>query len=52
MLVPVGDAVLGRLLDVLGQVHDLGLALPADTPRRSIHNPPPTLEQETSAIGL
>ncbi|SCC93731.1 F1 sector of membrane-bound ATP synthase, beta subunit [Thiomonas sp. X19] len=50
VLVPVGDAVLGRLLDVVGQVHDLGPALPADTPLRSIHNPPPTLEQEASAI--
>jgi F-type H+-transporting ATPase subunit beta len=46
--VPVGDAVLGRLLDVLGTVRDLGPALAADTPRRGIHNPPPALDSETS----
>src|SRR5580692_3862 len=41
--VPVGDAVLGRLLDVVGTVRDRGPALPPDTPRRGIHNPPPSL---------
>jgi F-type H+-transporting ATPase subunit beta len=47
--VPVGDAVLGRLLDVLGAPRDYGPDLPAETLRRGIHNPPPTLQQETSA---
>jgi F-type H+-transporting ATPase subunit beta len=47
--VPVGDAVLGRLLDVVGTMRDNGPALPADTPRRSIHQSPPALEDETSA---
>jgi F-type H+-transporting ATPase subunit beta len=47
--VPVGDAVLGRLLDVIGVVRDRGPALPADTPRRSIHAPPPALKNEMSA---
>ncbi len=46
--VPVGDAVLGRLLDVVGTLRDNGPALPPGTPRRSIHNRPPTLEQEVS----
>lgn len=41
--VPVGDAVLGRLLDVLGGVGDGGAALPADAPRRAIHQPAPPL---------
>ncbi len=41
--VPVGAAVLGRLLDVTGNVGDRGPPLPADTPRRPIHNPPPAL---------
>jgi F-type H+-transporting ATPase subunit beta len=50
--VPVGEAVLGRLLDVVGTVRDRGAALPADTPRRSIHNPPPALQDETSATAL
>src|SRR6266702_8586244 len=40
VLVPVGDAVLGRLLDVVGTVRDRGPALLSDTPRRGIHNPP------------
>jgi F-type H+-transporting ATPase subunit beta len=46
--VPVGDAVLGRLLDVIGTLHDHGAPLATDTPRRSIHNAPPSLEDETS----
>ena len=50
--VPVGEAVLGRLLDVVGTVRDRGPALPPDTPRRGIHNPPPSLEEETSTIAV
>jgi F-type H+-transporting ATPase subunit beta len=46
--VPVGEAVLGRLLDVVGTLRDRGPALPNDTPRRGIHNPPPALEDEIS----
>ncbi|MGI4954702.1 MAG: F0F1 ATP synthase subunit beta, partial [Janthinobacterium lividum] len=47
--VPVGNAVLGRLLDVLGTLRDRGPALPPDTPTRGIHGSPPELTQETSA---
>jgi F-type H+-transporting ATPase subunit beta len=47
--VPVGDAVLGRLLDVVGTTRDLGPDLPPDTPRRGIHAAPPPLASETSA---
>ncbi len=50
--VPVGDAILGRLLDVVGTVRDRGPALPPDTPRRGLHNPPPTLEDETSTTDV
>jgi F-type H+-transporting ATPase subunit beta len=46
---PVGDAVLGRLLDVSGIVHDHGPPLPADTPWRQIHAPPPPLANQTAA---
>jgi F-type H+/Na+-transporting ATPase subunit beta len=46
--VPVGDAVLGRLLDVVGTVRDRGPALPLDTPRRGIHNSPPALDEEAA----
>jgi F-type H+/Na+-transporting ATPase subunit beta len=45
--VPVGEAVLGRLLDVVGNTTDDGPALPADTPRRSIHARPPSLVAQT-----
>ena len=49
---PVGDAVLGRLLDVIGEVHDHGPPLPADTPRWPIHRAPPTLAQQTAATAV
>jgi F-type H+-transporting ATPase subunit beta len=44
---PVGEAVLGRLIDVTGAVADDGPPLPAQTPRRSIHRPPPTLARQS-----
>ncbi len=50
--VPVGEAVLGRLLDVVGTLRDRGPALPGGTPRRGIHNLPPALKEETSATDL
>ena len=40
--VPVGDAVLGRMLNVFGAPID-GRPAPATTERRSIHQPPPKL---------
>jgi F-type H+-transporting ATPase subunit beta len=39
---PVGDAVIGRLLDVTGNVRDNGAPLPEDVPRRPIHRAPPS----------
>jgi F-type H+-transporting ATPase subunit beta len=48
VMVPVGEAVLGRLLDVVGQVRDLGPALPDDTLRRPIHAPPPPLMEQST----
>jgi len=50
--VPVGDPVLGRLLDVVGTLQDNGPALPPETPRRGIHARPPTLEQEVSTTAV
>ncbi len=50
--VPVGDAILGRLLDVVGTTRDRGPALPSDTPRRGIHNPPPALDDEASTTEM
>jgi F-type H+-transporting ATPase subunit beta len=48
--VPVGPAVLGRLLDVLGATGDDGPALPADTPRRAIHQPTPDLASQSADV--
>jgi F-type H+-transporting ATPase subunit beta len=47
--VPVGDALLGRLIDVRGEVCDGGPSLPPDGPSRPIHRPAPDF-QEQSAI--
>jgi F-type H+-transporting ATPase subunit beta len=50
--VPVGDAVLGRLLDVLGREQDHGPPLPADMTRWPIHRAPPPLTAQTGAGGV
>jgi F-type H+/Na+-transporting ATPase subunit beta len=47
--VPVGQPVLGRLLNVLGDTTDRGPALPADIARRPIHGAAPVLEQQSVA---
>jgi F-type H+/Na+-transporting ATPase subunit beta len=43
--VPVGDAVLGRLLDAIGEPSDRGPALPADIERRPIHAAAPGIDK-------
>ncbi|CAN2536026.1 ATP+synthase+subunit+beta [Methylocapsa aurea] len=43
--IPVGDATLGRLIDVTGAIGDNGPPLPTDAPRRPIHRAPPPLAQ-------
>jgi F-type H+/Na+-transporting ATPase subunit beta len=50
--VPVGEAVLGRLLDVTGTCRDHGPALAGDTPRWPIHRSAPPLEAQSAASGL
>jgi F-type H+-transporting ATPase subunit beta len=45
--VPVGEATLGRIFNLLGEPIDLGAELPADVPRRSIHQEAPSLEDLT-----
>ncbi|CAM5766602.1 ATP synthase subunit beta [Labrys miyagiensis] len=52
LAVPVGDAMLGRLVDVTGQLGDKGPALPEDTPRRPIHRPPPALARQSGATEI
>lgn len=46
LTVPVGPAVLGRLLNVTGQTGDNLAALPLDTPRRPIHRAAPPLSAQ------
>jgi len=43
--VPVGDAVLGRLLNAVGRPADRGPSLPSDTPLRPIHAAAPALDR-------
>jgi F-type H+-transporting ATPase subunit beta len=47
--VPVGQNVLGRLLDVTGTLRDRGPALPPETPHRGIHELPPPMSAESGA---
>ena len=44
--VPVGGAVLGRLINVVGEPIDHGDAFGADVPRDGIHREPPTLAEQ------
>ncbi len=50
--VTVGEATLGRLLDVLGRIGDRGPPLPADAPRWPIHRKPPPFSAQTGATKL
>ncbi len=52
LTVPVGEAVLGRLLDVTGAPRDGGEPLPPDTPRRPIHGAPPAFDRATSGVSV
>jgi F-type H+-transporting ATPase subunit beta len=47
--VPVGENVLGRLVDVLGNPIDRLASLPAETPRRPIHRAAPPLKAQAHA---
>jgi F-type H+/Na+-transporting ATPase subunit beta len=50
--VAVGDAVLGRLLDVTGSPRDNGPALPADLQRVPIHRSAPPLAERSAATAI
>ena len=47
--VPVGEALLGRMVNVTGDVIDGGPAFAAETPRLPIHRQPPPLDEQTGA---
>ncbi|WP_428023988.1 F0F1 ATP synthase subunit beta [Arcobacter sp.] len=46
--VPVGEAVLGRIFNVIGDPVDEGEAIPAETPRWSIHRAAPSFEEQST----
>ena len=46
--VPVGEAVLGRIFNVIGDPVDEGEAVPADTPKWSIHRSAPSFEEQST----
>jgi F-type H+-transporting ATPase subunit beta len=50
--VPVGEAVLGRLLDVAGRIGDKRGPLASDVPRRPIHRPPPAFSAQSGVSDL
>lgn len=52
VLVPVGEAVLGRLLDVTGAIGDKLGPLAADVPRRPIHRAPAALSAQSKASDI
>ncbi len=48
--VPVGEASLGRVFNVLGLAIDNKPEVPDDAPRRSIHAPAPGFEEQSTSI--
>ena len=50
--VPLGEKVLGRLLDLTGAIGDKGEPLGADVPRRPIHRSPPALASQSGTTKL
>ena len=48
--VPVGQATLGRMFNVLGQPIDGGGPLPEDTPMQSIYRKAPSFEEQSPAV--
>ena len=50
--VPVGEAVLGRMFNVLGQPIDGGEPIPASVPVKSIYRKPPPFEEQNPAVEI
>ncbi|OCS83309.1 F0F1 ATP synthase subunit beta [Caryophanon tenue] len=50
--VPVGEATLGRVFNVLGEVIDLGEEIPADVRRDSIHREAPKFDQLSTTVEI
>lgn len=52
LAIPVGEAVLGRLIDVVGDPTDRGARFGPDVPRGPIHRPAPALDVQEDARSL
>src|ERR1700728_453836 len=50
--VPVGEATLGRIFNLLGETIDLGAELPKDVERRPIHQVAPPVEELTTTTEI
>jgi len=50
--VPVGEVVLGRIFNVIGDVIDGGDPIPADAPRWSIHRDAPPFEEQSTKMEI
>ena len=50
--VPVGEATLGRMFNVLGEPIDGGDDVTPDTPKRSIYRQPPSFEEQSPAVEI
>lgn len=48
--VPVGDPILGRLLNSVGEPADRGLPFPSDIERRPIHAPAPAIDKRVGTV--
>lgn len=52
IMTPVGEATLGRVFNVTGDVIDQGEAIPRDTERRPIHVEPPKLVDQNPSVEI
>ena len=52
IMVPVGEEVLGRIFNVIGEPVDDGAAVSADVPRMSIHREAPTFEEQSTSTEM
>ncbi|WP_193178025.1 F0F1 ATP synthase subunit beta [Oricola nitratireducens] len=52
VMAPVGETVLGRLVNMLGDPADNGEPFGPETPRRPIHRPAPTIARQTAATDI
>jgi len=52
IMVPVGEEVLGRIFNVIGEPVDDGAAVSEDVPRMSIHREAPTFEEQSTSTEM